>query len=87
MVRPQAIRLLPAPNGAAGAAEAVVDRARLLGPESLVDLHILSRDGAAHPVQILAPGVVLPEPGRKVGLEMRPESAFVFSSAAGNALN
>lgn len=78
MVRPQAIRLIPAPNGKGGATEAIVDRARLLGPESLVDVRILAPDGAAHDVQVLAPGMVLPEPGRKVGLEMRPDAAFVF---------
>jgi iron(III) transport system ATP-binding protein len=87
MVRPQAIRLSVAANGENGATEAIVDRSRLLGPESLVDVRVVSGDGAAHEIQILAPGIVLPEPGRKVGVEMRAEAAFVFPTGARSALN
>lgn len=87
MVRPQAIRLAAAPGAGNGSTEAVVDRARLLGPESLVDVRIVSGDGAAHAIQILAPGTVLPEPGRKVGVRMPPEAAFVFPSVAKSPLN
>jgi iron(III) transport system ATP-binding protein len=85
--RPQHVRLDfdrdgrgPAPTPQEGTpARAIVERARFMGKESLVEFRM--DDGA--PVSATVPAVFLPRPGTPLWLSIRRDRCFVFPSARG----
>ncbi|MDO5658974.1 MAG: ABC transporter ATP-binding protein [Paracoccus sp. (in: a-proteobacteria)] len=87
VIRPQHLKIEfdrnghgPAPTPANGtAAHGVVERARFLGRESLVEFR-MDHDGSLLTASV--PNVFLPKPGRPMWLMLRRDRAFVFPSAA-----
>ncbi len=83
--RPQHVRIDfdrggvgPAPTAAEGtAARAVVERARFMGSESLVEFR-LDDDGAM--MKVTVPAVFLPQPGTVMWLTVRRDKCFVFTA-------
>ena len=66
----------PEPTSERGtAAKGVVQRARFMGGESLVEFR-LEHDGGM--VKATVPGVFLPKPGREMWLTLRRDRCFVF---------
>ena len=60
------------------AARAVVERARFLGRESLVEFRL---EEGGHPLKATIPAVFLPKPGTPMWLMLRRDRCFVFPSA------
>ena len=85
VIRPQHVKIEidrggkgPAPTPENGvAARAVVERARFMGAESLVDFR-MEYDGS--PMKATVPGVFLPRPGMQMWLMIRRDRCFVFPS-------
>ncbi|WP_209016405.1 ABC transporter ATP-binding protein [Roseibium sp. RKSG952] len=66
----------PAPTPSAGtAARGVVERARFLGNESLVEFR-MDHDGSV--LKVTVPNVFVPQPGRAMWLTIRRDRCFVF---------
>ena len=66
----------PAPTASDGtAARGVVERARFLGNESLVEFR-MDYDGST--IKVTVPGVFLPAPGKVMWLTIRRDKCFVF---------
>ncbi|MEM6636473.1 MAG: ABC transporter ATP-binding protein [Pseudomonadota bacterium] len=66
----------PAPTEDAGTpARAMVERARFMGSESLIEFRL---DAGGAPLTASVPGVFLPEKGRAFWLSVRRDRAFVF---------
>lgn len=83
VIRPQHVRIdfdragrgpLPTPSDGTPA-RAVVERARFIGKESLVDFR-LDYDGSA--IRAIVPSVFLPKPGTPLWLMIRRDRCFVF---------
>ena len=80
VIRPEALKLGPA-KGAGTRQFATVVEARLLGRTSLVHLSFpwpVPDDGHRLHLHARAPGVVLPEPGQVVSVELDLSQTFVF---------
>ncbi len=85
--RPQHVRIDfdragvgPVPTAVEGtAARAVVERARFMGNESLVEFR-LDHDGTV--MKSTVPGVFLPQPGTVMWLRVRRDKCFVFPAGA-----
>ncbi len=83
--RPQHVRIDfdrggkgPAPTASDGtAARGVVERARFMGNESLVEFR-MDYDGSV--LKVTVPGVFLPGPGKVMWLTIRRDKCFVFSA-------
>ena len=77
LIRPEGLHL--GVGGPEGAAEGIVEAARLLGRTSLVHLHVDARTDE-RPVHLHArvPGVFLPAEGTAVSVTLDPRQAFVF---------
>ncbi len=65
-------------DGSGEGAAAHVTRARLIGPDSLIDLVL---DGAGVPLRTRVPGAILPEAGSSVTVTLDPSQAYVFPAA------
>ncbi|MEM9642107.1 MAG: ABC transporter ATP-binding protein [Pseudomonadota bacterium] len=83
VIRPQHLRMDfdrqgsgPRPTASDGVpARGVVERARYIGNESLVDLR-MEHDGSL--LRATIPGVFMPAPGRKLWISLRRDRCFVF---------
>ena len=73
LIRPEGLAVVPPGAGA----PATVVWARLLGRSSHLRMRV---DGIDGPLEILVPGVYLPEPGTAVSLKVDPAQAFVFAT-------
>ena len=88
VIRPQHLKIDedagdggPRPSAAHGvAARGVVERARFMGAESLIEMR-MDHDGAR--LRATVPGAFLPEAGTGLYLSMRRDRCFLFPAAAG----
>ncbi len=76
LIRPEALRLKPAGQGASGR----VIAARMLGRSSLVHLSVDGLNGNPLHLHSRMPGRFLPEEGSRVAIELDLEQSFVFST-------
>jgi len=87
-MRPHAIRIMTGETASSLSAQATVERARLLGAESLIEVALC--ENAPHagpcdcgrPIQVVAPGRYLPRRGETVRLGLDPDQVFVFPAQA-----
>jgi iron(III) transport system ATP-binding protein len=77
LIRPEAIRLLPAAEGEACHARARVEAARLLGRTSMVHLSVQDGGNEVH-VHARVPGEYLPARDAVVAVALDPTRAYVF---------
>lgn len=81
LIRPEAIRLLPASEGEACHARARVEAARLLGRTSMVHLSVEDGVGEVHHVHARIPGEFLPARDAVVAVALDPTRAYVFAES------
>jgi iron(III) transport system ATP-binding protein len=84
-IRPEALRLGPTKGAPAGRLATVVE-SRLLGRTSLVHLSFpwpVPEDGHRIHLHARVPGVVLPEPGQVVSIDLDLSQTFIFPIADG----
>lgn len=76
LIRPRGLEIDP--DGGSQGARATVINARLVGPDSLIDLMLDHTDIS---LRARIPGAVLPEIGASVGVTLDQSQAFVFAKA------